>query len=312
MNSNVSRRGFIQISAAAAMTALLPAGGWAHGKRGSYASHLGFQSYTVREPLEKDPRGTLTRVADLGYKEVELYDPAHAALFAPITQELGLNMISSHIPGLFEEDKDWSNWIAAGRPSPPSGYDLEGILNIARKHHLRYIGYPHGAPDQAYASAENYRLYVDLLDRIGARCRKAGVTFFYHNHHHEFAKVGGGTFFDIMVKHSNPDHLAIELDVCWLAHAGQNPAAMISRLGKRVPLIHLKDRKPGIATATGPGWPETDIFAEVGSGALDIPGILRAAHKAGVAHVFVEQDSTPGDPVSSLAKSFAYVQKVGL
>lgn len=312
MHKNVSRRGFIQVSAAAAFAALLPAYGRAHGNHGAYAARLGFQSYTVRDPLEKDPRGTLKRVAALGYKEVELYDPAHAALFAPITRDLGLDMVSSHIPGLFSEDKDWSNWIAAGRPLAPAGYDLNGILKIAQKHHLRYIGYPHGAPDQAYASAENYRLYVDLLDRIGAMFRKSGIIFFYHNHHHEFAKVGSGTFFDIMVNHSNPDHLAIELDVCWLAHAGQNPAAMISRLGKRAPLIHLKDRKPGIATATGPGWPKTDIFAEVGSGALDIPGILRAAHKAGVSHVFVEQDSTPGDPVLSLAKSYAYVQKVGL
>ena len=52
-------------------------------------------------------------------------------------------------------------------------------------------------------------------------------------------------------------------------------------------------------------------FVEVGSGALDFPAILAAARSAGVAHYFVEQDATPGDPVESLRKSYAYLAKLG-
>jgi len=48
-------------------------------------------------------------------------------------------------------------------------------------------------------------------------------------------------------------------------------------------------------------------FVEVGSGALDFPAILSASRTAGVAHLFVEQDFTPGDPVASLKKSYAYL-----
>jgi sugar phosphate isomerase/epimerase len=48
----------------------------------------------------------------------------------------------------------------------------------------------------------------------------------------------------------------------------------------------------------------------VGSGVLDWPKVLRAAAAAKVAHYFVEQDQTPGDPVDSLRQSFGYLSKL--
>jgi sugar phosphate isomerase/epimerase len=51
-------------------------------------------------------------------------------------------------------------------------------------------------------------------------------------------------------------------------------------------------------------------FKEVGSGGLDFPAILKAAASAGVSHLFVEQDQTPGDPTASLRQSFQYLQTV--
>jgi sugar phosphate isomerase/epimerase len=45
-------------------------------------------------------------------------------------------------------------------------------------------------------------------------------------------------------------------------------------------------------------------FKEIGNGSLDFRAILRAAEKTGVAHYYVEQDRTPGDPVDSLRVSY--------
>jgi len=87
---------------------------------------------------------------------------------------------------------------------------------------------------------------------------------------------------------------------------------VINQHASRVKLLHLKDRKPGIPTSTGPGWPEGNIFAPVGSGSLDMPAILRAAHAARVQHVFVEEDESDGDPVADLGTSLRYVQGTGL
>ena len=49
-------------------------------------------------------------------------------------------------------------------------------------------------------------------------------------------------------------------------------------------------------------------FTEVGHGSLDFPAILRAAQAAGVAHYYVEQDHSPGDPVASLRQSYEYLR----
>jgi len=43
---------------------------------------------------------------------------------------------------------------------------------------------------------------------------------------------------------------------------------------------------------------------------IDFPAVLRAAESAGVAHYFVEQDQTPGDPIESLRQSFDYISKL--
>lgn len=315
MANNISRRSFLQACAFTGLSASYITSACGKVRANSYAGRLGFQSYTVRKLLAHDLRGTLERIAAIGYKEIGVSDPTHLTLTIKTAREQGLTAVNSHVPDLFPEDDGWVQWIKAGRPLTPLGYQLDSVLEIAQNYGLPYIGYPHGAPDQAYASTENYKLFVDLLDRIGSKCRKAGVGFFYHNHWAEFTPIGNGTFFDIMVSHSDPNHVAFELDVCWLAQAGQDPATIISKLARRVPMIHLKDRKLGVPASTTLNFSEVDIrkvVAEVGSGTLDIPGILRASHAAGVEHILVEQDETPGDPIDSLAVSYAYVHKLGL
>ena len=46
-----------------------------------------------------------------------------------------------------------------------------------------------------------------------------------------------------------------------------------------------------------------------GVDARDFPAILAAARAAGVQHYFVEQDYTAGDPLASLAESYAYLAR---
>jgi sugar phosphate isomerase/epimerase len=48
----------------------------------------------------------------------------------------------------------------------------------------------------------------------------------------------------------------------------------------------------------------------VGAGVIDWPKVLKAGVKAGAQHFYVEQDSTPGDPIESLKKSYDYLRKV--
>lgn len=314
--AQVSRRSFVGGAVGGAVAAWLPATG-AHALAGKahgapYGARLGFQAYSVRKQLEGDPGATLARIAALGYREVELFTPAQVTDYATINRKLGLDVVSLHLPGFFNAPGAWARWLSAGMPVDPEGYGLAAIVRSAAGQGLRYVGYPAGAPDEATRSVADYLKFAAHMDHVGAYCRKAGLTFFYHNHHHEFATTPEGTWLDVLVRHTDPAHVCLELDVCWVAQAGLDPAATIARHASRVQLIHLKDRKRGIPTSTGPGWPEGNIFAPVGSGALDMPAILRAAHAAGVQHVFVEEDESDGDPVDDLATSYRYVRATGL
>jgi len=311
-SARVSRRLFMG-GVAALLLPEMPAHATRSTTKGApYGARLGFQAYSVRDLMVHDPDATLGRVAALGYREIELFSPAQVIDYAPINRKLGLDVVSLHMPGFFGDKDAWARWLAAGKPVDPAGYGLAAIVRSAREHGLRYIGYPHGAPDEAIQTPATYLQFVAHMDRVGAFCKRAGITFFYHNHHHEFAATADGTYLDVLLRHTNPDHVCLELDVCWVAQAGQDPVAVLTKHASRVKLLHLKDRKPGLPTSTGPGWPEGNIFAPVGSGALDMPAILRAAHEAGVQHVFVEQDESDGDVVNDLGSSFRYVKSTGL
>lgn len=280
-----------------------------------YGTHLGFQAWTVRAQLTRSPEETIHRIAQIGYREMELYDPGQAGALVPIATANGIRVMGSHLPSLFPTVAEWNAWLVAGEPEVPIGYDLDRILATAQTYGLKMLGYASFAPEAAYGSERDYRAYVRLLDSIGARCRKQGISFIYHNHSREFASATTGSFFDIIVANTDPRHVAFEVDTCWAAQAGVKPAALIGRLGSRVRAIHLKDRTTVIAASPLTAMTEDPvrrIVAEVGRGELDIRGILAAAHRAGVRHVFVEQDYTPGDPVESLAESYRYVHGLGL
>jgi sugar phosphate isomerase/epimerase len=113
----------------------------------------------------------------------------------------------------------------------------------------------------------------------------------------------------VLLKTADPKLVSLELDIMWAQVAGLEPAAEIKKYGKRVALLHLKNVEAGLPKQYNEKVPRT-AFKDVGSGAIDIPAVLRAAQSAGVRHYFVEQDQTPGDPLASLRQSYDYLKKL--
>jgi sugar phosphate isomerase/epimerase len=56
-------------------------------------------------------------------------------------------------------------------------------------------------------------------------------------------------------------------------------------------LIHLKDMKKGVKTGDPSGRADVTNDVTLGTGQMDMPGILRAAKKAGVKWYFIEDES---------------------
>jgi len=280
-----SRRDFLQ---ATSLVAALGASG-----RAAQLKTLGVQLYTVRTVLPQKPQDTLNAIRAIGYREVEATYAGLDGLW-PMLQASGLKPVSIHLD---------SGSVTQGKPD-----DLSPIFDQLKKRGFQYAVFPY-LPEPERGGIDVIKAIAEKLNRAGEKCRAAGMSFCYHNHAFEFATEKGATLFQVMLEHTDPKLVAFELDVFWVSVAGLDPAEFLQKLAGRVPLLHLKDKAEGTAVMYKESVPPT-AFKEVGSGVLDWPKVLRAAAAAKVAHYFVEQDQTPGDPVDSLRRSFGYLSKL--
>ncbi len=253
----------------------------------------GVQLYTVRDQLAKQPLETLKAIAGVGYKEVELFGPNTAKL-VQLSKEAGLTPVGTHI----------QTTDVLGDKTPAA---LDSFFDGIAKADLKYAVVGYIMPNDRGKDKEAFKKFGEEMNRVGEHAKKAGLQFGYHNHAFEFGKLSDGTrAIDTIIETFDPALVKFEVDVFWVSVTGNDPVELITKLGKRVGWVHLKDKAKG----TPVKFEETvekSAFAEVGSGAIDFPAVLKAAQAAGVGHYLVEQDFTPGDPIASLKKSFDYL-----
>lgn len=241
---------------------------------GSFKNPAGLQLYSLRADFAKDVPGTLRRVKDLGFKEVELagtYNLAPAE-FKKLLNENGLKPIAGHFP--FDKLRD----------------DPEGVARDAKALGLKYAGcawIPHtGAFDAAQCKET-----AAVFNKAGAVLAKSGIKFFYHVHGYEFQPHGDGTLFDLLMAETDPKTVSYEMDILWVVFPGQDPVRLFAKYGKRWELVHLKDLKKGVATGELTGHTDVTNDVALGTGQVDYPAVLRAAQKAGVKYYFIEDES---------------------
>ncbi|QBD79794.1 sugar phosphate isomerase/epimerase [Ktedonosporobacter rubrisoli] len=242
---------------------------------------VALQLYTVRDETARDFKGTIRRVASLGYPAVEFagYGDLSAAETKDLLKETGLRGVSTHV--------GWS--------------ELEKNLD----YHINYcleIGCPHlvlpSLPHE-WHNADSFRTLAPQMNEIGRRCQERGLSFGYHNHDFEFQQSDGQYLLDILFSATDPALVSFELDTYWAAYAGVDPIAYLRQHAGRIPLIHLKDM-----TADR-------HYTEVGDGTLDIAGICRAAQESGTRFYIVEHDAPTIPSLESARRSLENLRKLG-
>lgn len=239
----------------------------------------GLQLYTLRKPFAADPKGTLSRIREIGYDAVEFAAPLSmdfADLGAHL-REIGLDCPSVHA-GLDD---------MVQRP--------DAVLAMARNLGCRWIVLPFVMPDQ-----RDWDAVIAGLTGFARRATAEGFRVAYHHHDFEFAADADGTLpFDRLVAGTDPALVSFELDVYWLTRGGQDALDTIRRMAGRVRLLHLKDYR-----ADGG-------MDDVGAGTLDFPALLAAGAEAGVEHRFVEHDFPPDPYWPSVEASLRYLRGLG-
>ena len=268
---------------------------------------VGLQLYTVRGDMEKDFKGTLQKVKELGYDGVEfagLFGNAPADVKA-MCAEIGLNPISAHVP-LQEMLEDIDKVIA----------DYKAIG-------CEYIVVPY-VTEERRPGGDKFMQMVEEIRTIGQKCKEAGLVLLYHNHDFEFQKTETGEFgLDYLYANVPADLLQTELDQCWVKYAGQEPVAYLQKYSGRSPVVHLKDyyasgeqkEDPYALIGLNEGEKKENTafeFRPLGYGVQDVPAIVRAAKAADSQWLIVEQDqpSMGKTPMECVAMSMEFMKQM--
>ncbi len=293
---NNSRRNFLKKSALA--TAISPAfismlsscnSSESQNLSGKSIGEFGIQLWTVKEDMLKDAAATLKAVAACGYKQIESFDGEKGIFlgmggkgFRTMLDDLGMNMISSHINSEYTTDTSKED-------------DFKKLVDEAGEIGIKYFINPF--PGELKTPYEWHKV-ADGLNRQGEITKKAKFKMAYHNHHLEFMELNNKEIpYDILLK--NTDNLLVnfELDLYWIVKAGKNPEQYFKDYPKRIKLVHVKDlfkeervrEIEATEKAEDAFWP-LGASTTLGNGRINFPQILKIGKENGVEFFIVEQE----------------------
>lgn len=250
----------------------------------------GVVSYSFRNQFEDDVPGTLDLIKDMGLTNIEF-----SSLFGTTAEELR---------GMLDERGLICTSYGVGYDALVN--DTEQVIEDARTlgaKHVRIAWIPHESP----FSIEDAKKTVTDFNRAGKELREAGLYFSYHNHGYEFRPYDGGTLFDYIVEHTDPEYVSFEMDLLWTAHPGADPVKLLKKYPDRFRLMHLKDLKKGVEGDFSGSAPE-EYDVRLGTGQIDFPAVLRAAQDTNIEYYYIEDESQ--EVVERVPKSIEYLKSL--
>lgn len=278
---------------------------------------IGVQLFSVPAGLEKDFEVTITSLAYMGFKEIELFGPypysAQSAKdrWAAITPMLGFSG-----SGYFGKSEAYVKSIfdANGLTVPAIHTDLdtleqnmESLGKAARVLGFEYVILP-AIPEERRTSLDDYKKMADTFNTIGAAAKNVGIKFAYHNHGYGLSEVKGQIPLRLILDYTDPELVFLEMDLFWTIAGRADPIQYLKKYSGRYRSMHVKDMKE-IKHFSGDGGDTSQWIAlfpnmtSAGEGVVDLKAIIAAALKNGVEHFFVEQDMVQ-NPEVALKKSF--------
>lgn len=244
---------------------------------------IALQMYTLRNECEVDFRGTLRKVASLGFQGVELagYGGIPVGELKELLDELGLKVAACHVPLAVIES------------------NLAEVIQEQIVLESKFLVCPYLLPEKR--TEADYQSLITFLNKAGAKCQKAGISLCYHNHDFELDNLQDGrTALDTIMQETDVSFVFAEPDVYWLSKREYDPAKWIDTFRERTKLVHLKDMTKD----------EEGFFAEVGTGAIDFQSILKQGNEADIQWWIIEQDATRRTPFESIEISLNNLRKM--
>lgn len=248
---------------------------------------IGLQIYSLGRELYADVPGGLKKVGQMGYSTIELagyrdgkIGGVEMAEFKKMADDAGLKITSTHVNPPVRE------YTAANKE------EIADFWKKAADDHAKigvtYLIQP-GQPSTR--NVEEVALVAEVFNEAGQIAKAAGLSFGYHNHDMEFARVvPGGTdmvfgrrgfgrkppegleiVYDGLLKRTDPSLVFFEMDVYWTVMGQQDPVAYMQKYADRIKLLHIKDKA---------------VLGQ--SGMMNFENIFKQAYANGINEYFVE------------------------
>ena len=238
---------------------------------------LSLQLYSVRTAISADLSGTLARVSALNLKHVELY-------------------------GFADRGAEYADQLAAHNLAAPSGHgslvgDTTTIFDAANLIGMKTVIDPFIDPSR-WTTRDDVAAIAAQLNAVALVAADSGLRIGYHNHAFELEnRIGGVSALEVLADHLD-DAVVLELDTYWVSVGGDDPVALLGKLGSRVEFLHIKD---------GPITKNDADQVAVGSGSMPISDILAAAPNA---LAVIELDDFTGDVFDAVRDSVSYLTEL--
>lgn len=236
----------------------------------------GLQMYSVRDFTKDDLLGTLKKVGEIGYKDIEF-----AGFFGKSAEDIravldanGLVCNGTHT-GIQELDNDF-----AGAVKFQHGIGSTNFI----------------VPSADTSTKEALDILIDKFNKYQPMLAAEGINLVFHNHSGEFLPNKDGLIPHIeMQKRTSID---FEIDTCWAYVAGLDPVETITELKDRVHVIHLKD-----IALLADGKREGRALGE---GEAPVAAVYARAKELGMRMV-VESENLNPDGLSEVTRCMSYL-----
>jgi sugar phosphate isomerase/epimerase len=261
---------------------------------------IGIQLWSVRDAIREDLDGTLRSLAKAGFNYVEGFGYQDGAWFGKnvkgfkeLLKDYDLKMPSAHFEFKSEHYDTKTKSVTD---------EWKKVVEDALKVGQRYLISP-WTNEKERASADTYKAYVEKLNKAGEYCKAHNLKFGYHNHWFEFEKIGTELMYDMLLKGTDTQTVVMEMDVCWVTYAKQNPVEWFKKYPGRFELLHMKDLKEDAEKVE-------DATTIIGKGVVDFPDILANARKGGVKMFICELESYEKSSVDDVKVCYRNLHKL--
>ncbi|MDR3218212.1 MAG: sugar phosphate isomerase/epimerase [Dysgonamonadaceae bacterium] len=261
--------------------------------------NIGLQMYSLRNNIGRNSENVdsiIIKIGKMGYKYVETANYNEGKIYGLSPEEFKAKLAANKLTALSchtgrslakvvsetNWDETWAWWDKCIASHKAAG--------------MKYIVTPSMPAD---LSIQDLQTYCDYYNKIGEKCKAAGMRFGYHNHAYEFSTkfdIDGKqvAMYDYMVEHTDKDKVFFEMDVYWVIKGLRTPVELFKKYPGRFDVLHIKDE------------------AELGeSGMVGFDAIFKHIGTAGTKYLIVEVENYNFSPEQSVKLSLNYLNKAG-